>query len=577
MARITRWRLTVGVGVAGLVLAACGGGGSDEPATPPGPEVRQMAQGTVKGRNDAVVNGTYAWKGLPFAQPPVGALRWKAPIAPVAWSGTRDATTFGAACLQNGRLYGPGANNRYDATIGATLNTPVGSEDCLFLNVWRPASDTTGLPVIVFVHGGSNITGYTADPIYDGAALARAANAVVVTVNYRLGILGFMNLPQLKTGTDSATDSGNFALLDIVQSLRFVQQNAAVFGGNAGNVTLMGQSAGATNVWSLMASPLGAGLFHKAVPISGGISLASNLPPGTIPSLNPSATSLTQANTLLARLVIADGLAIDLPSAHAYVASQTAEQVAAYLRGKDGGTLLTTLLANGLTGSGPIPDGTVLPLDPIGAFAAGSYNKVPVLAGTTAEEGKLFPSFLTLLGGPPGFIITDAQLFNLWAGFDPDTPTLLTEGDILNAAYVPASTPVTGWTARAAQLTAASFGVGRDNVLNTLRTQQADIWHYQFDWAQQPAPWNTVYGAAHAFDLPFLFGNFGPSLFGQAIGGNANRGGRIALSDHMMASVGSFARNGDPNHASLGATWQPWPGQLHFNASLSAAQISATP
>ena len=572
MSSNTRWWVA---GAACLTLAACGGGGSAETQT--GPEIRQIAQGTIKGRNDAATNGTYAWKGIPFAQPPVGARRWKAPAAVAAWSGTRDTTHFGAACLQNGRLYGPGANNRFDATIGATLNTPVGSEDCLFLNVWRPASASTELPVIVFVHGGSNITGYTADPIYDGAALARSANAVVVTLNYRLGVLGFMNLPQLKTGLDSAEDSGNFALLDIVQGLKFVQQNAAVFGGNAANVTLMGQSAGATNVWSLVASPLGAGLFHKAVPISGGISLASNLPPGTIPSLNPASTSLAQGNALLARLVIADGLAVDLPSAQAYIATQSAPQVAAYLRGKAGATVLTTLLANNLTGSGPIPDGTVLPLDPIAAFAAGTYNKVPVLAGTTAEEGKLFPSFLTLLGGPAGFIVTDAQLFNLLFGFDPNAPTLLTEGDILNAAYVPSNTAVTGWTARAAQLTAASFGVGRDNVLNTLRTQQADIWHYQFDWAQQPAPWNTVYGAAHAFDLPFVFGNFGPSLFANAIGGNANRAGRLALSGHMMASVGQFARTGNPNHATLGATWQPWPGQLLFNASLTAAQISAVP
>ncbi|MGQ3045098.1 MAG: carboxylesterase family protein, partial [Brevundimonas aurantiaca] len=247
-------------------------------------------------------------------------------------------------------------------------------------------------------------------------------------------------------------------------------QNAAVFGGNAANVTLMGQSAGATNVWSLVASPLGAGLFHKAVPISGGISLASNLPVGTIPSLNDAAASLAQGNALLARLVIADGLAVDLPTAQAYIATQSAPQVADYLRGKAGGTVLTTLLANNLTGSGPIPDGTVLPLNPINEFAAGRYNKVPVLAGTTAEEGKLFPSFLTLLGGPAGFIVTDAQLFNLLFGFDPNAPTLLTEGDFLNAAYLPSNAAVTGWTARAAQLTAASFGVGRDNVLNTLRT-----------------------------------------------------------------------------------------------------------
>ena len=133
--------------------------------------------------------------------------------------------------MQNGRLYGPGANNRYDATIATTLNTPVGSEDCLYLNIWRPANHKDDLPVIVFVHGGSNISGYTADPVYDGAALARTANAVVVSVNYRLGIFGFFNQPQLKTG-DPLDDSGNFAMLDILKALQFIRHNIRNFGGD---------------------------------------------------------------------------------------------------------------------------------------------------------------------------------------------------------------------------------------------------------------------------------------------------------------------------------------------------------
>ncbi|WP_332738998.1 carboxylesterase/lipase family protein [Hydrogenophaga sp.] len=578
MIKSTSMRLGWVVGAAFVLLAACGGGSDPTPAAPaPLPEVRQTTYGTVKGSNDASTSGTYAWKGIPYAQAPVGPLRWKAPVAPAAWNGMRQTTAFGHACLQNGRIYGPGTNNTYDATIATTLNTPVGNEDCLTLNVWRPASDTTGLPVIVFVYGGSNISGYTADPVYDGAALARSANAVVVTLNYRVGVLGFMNLPQLKTGTNSAEDSGNFALLDIVQGLKFVQQNASAFGGNAGNVTLMGQSAGAINVWALMASPLGAGLFHKAVPLSGGISLASNLPLGSIPTLNPASTYLAQSNGLLARLVIADGLAADLLAAQAWIATQSSTQIADYLRGKAGGTILTTVLVNGLTGSGPIPDGNVLPTDPIAAMAAGLYNKVPVLAGNTGEEGKLFAPFLTLFGGPPGFKINDADRFNLMAAFNPDAPTLLTEGDIIDAAYLPSNTPVTGWSARTAQLAAAFMAPSRDNVLDTLKAQQADVWYYQFDWAQQPAPWNTVYGAAHAFDLPFLFGNFGPSVFSNATNSSANQPGRLALSARMMATLGSFARTGNPNHATLGATWQPWPGQLHFDASLTDAQISTVP
>ncbi|QTN28612.1 carboxylesterase family protein [Rhodoferax sp. AJA081-3] len=559
------------VAIAALV-GACGGTGNGvDPALS-----RSTSYGVVVGSDDAAGSGTYAWKGIPFAKAPVGALRWKAPVEPDAWQGQLVTKAFGNACLQNGRIYGPGANNRYDSTIASTLNTPVGHEDCLTLNVWRPANDSANLPVIVFVYGGSNISGYTADPVYDGAALAKAANAVVVTTNYRLGILGFMNLPQLKTGTDAASDSGNFALLDIVQALKFVKKNAAAFGGAADNVTLMGQSAGAINTWALMASPLAAGLFHKVVPISGGISLASNLPAGMLPTLNPASTYLAQGNGLLVKLLVADGKAVDAAAAAAYIATQSSAQIADYLRAKSGASILSTLLANGLTGSGPIPDGVVVPTDPIAAMAAGRYNKVPVLAGNTADEGKLFAPFLTLLGGKPGHKISDAERFALMANFNPDAPTTLTAADILDASYLPVTTPVTGFNAKTALLGNVFTAPSRDNVLNTLATQQAgSVWHYQFNWAQEPAPWNAVYGAAHAFDLPFLFGNFGPSVFSNAVNSSANKAGRVALSSAMMASLGNFVRTGNPNAAPLGTTWQPWPKKLVFDATLNQALISS--
>ena len=548
-----------------LALAACGGGGGSGDTN-----VRLTTYGLVTGVEAA---GAVSWKGIPFAKPPVGALRWKAPVEPDVWTSARDGSRFGNACIQNGRIYGPGANNTYDATIATTLNTPVGSEDCLTLNIWRPDSGQSDLPVIFFVYGGSDISGYTADPVYDGAALAKSANAVVVTANYRVGPFGFFNLAQLKTG-DAVQDSGNFALLDLIQALKFVKANAKTFGGDASNVTLMGQSAGAINVYALLTSSLATGLFHKAVPLSGGISLASDLPPGNIPTLNTAATYAAQGTSLLANLLIADGKAADLTSAQAYIATQSAADMAAYMRGKDAGTILTTLLAKGLTGSGPIPDGTVIPTDPIAAIGAGKYNKMPVLAGNTAEEGKLFAPYLTLLGGPAGFRIDDATRFNLMMNFDPNAATTLTEADILTAAYVPSNTPVTGWTAKAGLLASIFLAPSRDNVLNALKTQQSNVWYYQFNWAQEPAPWNTVYGAAHAFDLPFVFGNFGPSLFSNAANSKANEPGRLALSATMMASIAAFARNGDPNNATLGATWQPWPSRLFFDATPTQASIT---
>jgi para-nitrobenzyl esterase len=567
---LSPWRAALGACLA-AALTACGGGGGGSLSTDP--LARPTSLGPVLGVS---ANGAYAWKGIPFAQPPVGALRWKAPVAPALWTTPLVADHFGNACLQNGRIYGPGAHNTYDATIASTLDTPVGSEDCLTLNIWRPSNSDGNLPVIVFVYGGSDISGYTADPVYDGANLAKAAHAVVVTTNYRVGPLGFFNLAQLKGGSNTAAeDSGNFALLDLIAALKFVQSNAATFGGNPGNVTLMGQSAGAINIWALMTSPLAAGLFHKAVPLSGGISLASNLPPGTIPTLNPASTYAAQGNALLARLLIADGKAADMPSAQAYIATQSADSVAAYLRGKDAKVILSTLLANGLTGSGPIPDGNVIPTDPIAAIAAGRYNRMPVLASNTAEEGKLFALFLTLLGGPPGFKISDAVRVNMMMNFNPDAPATITEADILNPAYVPSNTPVTGWTAKANLLASVFMAPSRDNVLNTLKTQQSNVWYYRFDWAQEPAPWNTVYGAAHAFDLPFLFGNFGPSLFSNAANSSTNQPGRLALSSAMMASIGAFAATGDPNTPSLGVTWQPWPAKIVFDATLTQPKITA--
>lgn len=570
------------IGAAAL-LAACGGDDDDE--TPP-PTLRDTTFGPVQGQDLSASSGTYAWKGVPYAKPPVDALRWKAPVDPDAWSGTpRLAQQFAPACVQYGRIYGPGANNTYDASIATTLNTTVGSEDCLYLNIWRPATADAALPVLVFIHGGSNVSGYTADPVYDGAALARTANAVVVTVNYRLGIFGWLNLPQLKDGSSAADDSGNFATLDTIHALRFVNRNIARFGGDAGNVTVMGQSAGAINVYALLTAPqmvsASPKLMHKAVAMSGGFSLATTLPPGSLPTLNPASTALAQGNALLQQQVIADGLATDVTSANAWIATQTPAQVAAYLRGKTPATLLTTLLTRlvglGLAGSGPIPEGTVVPTDPIAAIRAGNYLKVPVIASTTRDEAKLFPTFLALapaLGGISGRLVNDATLFNTHFNYDPDAAPTVTLAQWIPAAYLPVDTPVTGFNARTDLLNTIFFIASRNDMMAALKTQQDNVWYYRFDWDEEPAPWNDIYGAAHAFDLPFVFGNFGPSLFAPIANSTANRPGRLALSDAMMKSLGAFARNGDPNHTALGVTWPVWPAQLRFDASTMATAIT---
>ncbi|HEY1228917.1 MAG TPA: carboxylesterase family protein [Ramlibacter sp.] len=541
-----------------------------------GKTVRQTAFGPIVGNDDTSTSGTYSWKGVPFAAPPVGNRRWAPPVDPVAWTAAKDTRAFGNACVQYGRIYGPGANNRFDATIGTTLNQAVGQEDCLYLNIWRPASQRDNLPVIVFVHGGSNVSGYTADPVYDGAALAKTAQAVVVTVNYRLGIFGFLNQPVLKTG-EPLNDSGNFALLDIAKALEFVQGNVAQFGGNPGSVTLTGQSAGAINVWAMIASPYVAQknprLFHRIAPLSGGLSLASNVP-GMIPTLNPASTYLAQGKALLTQLLVADKLATDEASAQAWVASVGTAQAAAYLRGKAMAKILSQPAA--FAGSGPIPDGAVLAVNPVESIKAGNYLHVPVLASNTRDEGKLFPSFLPLVGGTGNARkVTDAQLFDIQFHTNPEAPATTTLENWISAPYLPVDAPVTGFTARADLLNRVFFLASRNNIMDALKTQQGDVWYYRFDWDEQPAPWNDIYGAAHLFDLPFIFGTFGPSLFGNVSFDKANAPGRLDLSKAMMRSLGAFARNGDPNlPEALGVTWPTWPGALVFDASKTEKSIS---
>jgi para-nitrobenzyl esterase len=561
-----------------LQAAVCSAAG-DTPAT-----LRATTFGPIVGNDDAAATGTLSWKGVPYARPPVGELRWRPPVDPQPWTAARETRTFGNACVQSGRPYGPGRNNRYDATIAASLGQTVGAEDCLYLNIWAPARAAGALrPVIVWVHGGSNISGYTADPVYDGANLARTADAIVVSVNYRLGIFGFLDVAQLKSG-DPIADSGNFALLDLVQALRFVQANIAAFGGDPGKVTLMGQSAGAVDVYALLVSPVVTqakpALFHRLLAISGGISTPATLPPGSIPVVVPEANFARQGGALLAQALVADGTAADDAAARAWVAAHTPGEVAAYLRGKPADALLglvrTRLAPLGIGSSNPIPDGAVLPADPIAAIRAGRYLKVPVLAGNTRDEAKLFPTFLALspkLGGVSGRLVDDTTALNLMFKYDPDGPAATTVEQWIPAQYLPVDAPGTGFNARTDLLNQFFFIALRNDVLDALRTRQADVWHYQFDWHLLPAPFNDIYGAAHAFDLAFVFGNFGPSLFANISYSRANQAGRLALSQAMMKSVAAFARNGDPGDASQGVSWKPWPATLVFDASATASDV----
>lgn len=551
------------------------------------PLLRDTVHGQVMGIDASADSGTYQWKGLPYARPPVGQARWRAPADPEPWAGVRPATAFAPACKQTGRLYGPGLNNRYDASIGSTLGRPLGSEDCLYLNIWQPSAPTpTARPVIVWVHGGSNITGYTADPVYDGATLARSANAVVVSVGYRLGVFGFLDLAALKTGQPD-DDSGNFALLDIVKALEFVQANIARFGGDPTRVTLMGESSGAVNVYALLASPRlvarPAPLFHRIVPLSGGISSAATLPPGAIAGVLPRAVWAARGQALLVQSLVAEGSVADEDGARAWLAARTPQQAAAQLRAMPADRVLETvrtrLAPRGMAASNPIPDGWVVASEPIAAIRAGRYLKVPVLAGNCRDEAKHFPQLFALrpeLGGISGRLLDDAAAFDIAYRYDPEAPPQTRLEQWIPAAYLPAQAPVSGFDDRARKLSSLWFDAIRDDVLNALRSQQAEVWHYRFDWDRLPPPFDVIFGAAHAFDLPFVFGNFGPSLWANISFTRANAPGRLALSQAMMQSLGTFAREGNPQHAALGTAWPAWPASLLLDADAQAPRIRSS-
>jgi para-nitrobenzyl esterase len=381
-----------------------------------------------------------------------------------------------------------------------------------------------------------------------------------VTINYRLGLFGWLKLPQLATG-DAQADSGNFAILDQIQALRFIKANAQAFGGDPGNVTVMGQSAGAFDLWALLVAPASEGLLHKAVPLSGGL-------------LNVSAAQAqTWAGNLLVATLLADGTAADADAAQRYIATRTPAQVAAYLRGKSAEDMVRASTRPGLgIAPAPIADGTVIPADALGAIAAGNYRAVPVLSGTTTEEGKLF-------GGITGsYKPNDYDRFALQYNFNPDAPTALTEADLLNPAVLPVEKPATGWNAVSANLgTRIINGASGPSRTALAAKQPGRLWAYSFDWKQEPVPFNTVYGAVHAMDVPFIMGNFDrKNIFSFAFS-QANRPGREALSDAMIQSLSAFARTGNPNHPGLGTAWPVWPATLVLDASPAQARIRLAP
>src|SRR5579884_480710 len=435
---------------------------------------------------DGYQEGIRVFKGIPYARPPVGDLRWRAPQPPAPWDGVRAADKFGAACMQT--PYPEGSPYRSAAE-------PV-SEDCLYLNVWTPAkSNRERHPVMVWIHGGAFTRGSGSTPAYDGEELAKKG-VIVVTINYRLGIFGFFAHPELTKESDRNA-SGNYALLDQIAALEWVQRNIAAFGGDPKRVTIFGESAGSWSVNYLVASPLAKGLFQRAIGESGG----AFAPMKTLAEVEK--TGVEYARSLHAE-TLAD------------------------LRAIPAEKLLNT------PGSfPPNVDGWLLPHDVYTIFATGKQNDVPTIVGSNADEGKsLFPP-------PSGGREALERLVKARFGATADKvlaayPAATDEE--ARAAYYDAMRDVTfGWQMRTwARL--------------QTKTGKSRAYLYYFSRVP-PGPGAERYGAYHAAEIAYVFDNL------AELPRHAFTDVDRKLADEISSYWVNFARTGNPNGANL----PKWP------------------
>lgn len=500
--------------------------------------IKTIDSGTIIGTREE--NGIAVWYGLPFAKPPVDGLRWKAPRAEDAWEDTYMAVTPCQPCTQfaNMLLSSPG----YDET------EILGGEDCLYLNVWAPEAAGDGpKPVMFWVHGGANAIGEGIS--YSGKMLAEKYGVVVVTINYRLGPFGWFAHPALRgKGTSAEDRSGNFGTLDIIRALKWVQANIAAFGGDRDNVTLFGESAGAFNTLTLLASPLAEGLFHRAIaqsPVIDWIAEHSNWQPMSVAENymdDPEPGNHFSSRETIDNLLIADGLAEDRAAAKALQASMSDTQIERYLRAMAPEKLLSvysTKWGGMIIMPTAIQDGLVIPSkDALSVFQAGEFHHVPVMIGSNRDEMRFFlmldPAYtLNIMDAIP--VVLKPNTYELAARYLSDA-----------------------WKATAVDEIAAAMS----------RHQPDDVYVYRFDWDDEPNILGTdlsfIVGAAHGMEIPSVFADpdmvlMDAMAFTQT---PANREGREVLAETLSSYWAAMACNGAPGtgmaQAPLVAAWTPW-------------------
>jgi para-nitrobenzyl esterase len=494
---VARWGAVGGFTMAAVGLAGCAPHGDRGVATVKARTVYGAVAGKVRSP------GVVTFLGVPFARAPAGPLRFKPPRPPQPWTGVRDAFDFGPSCPQLEDPFEPSSRRTK-------------SEDCLHVNVWTPAADDAKRPVMVWIHGGGFINGGTADPMYDGTTFVQNGNVVFVSFNYRVGVLGWLYLGHIDP---NYPDSGNAGLLDQVAGLRWVQDNIAHFGGDPGNVTIMGESAGAGSVTTLMATPAAKGLFHKVIAQSGSPSFCRDVP-----------TAIRYANKFLA---IAgtnqmSGLR-EMPIGkllRCYTSFESAEGL------------------NASRAMGPVVGDPVLPKHPCDAIAQGQAAGIRLLHGTNRDEVKYWIMYFLPFNwwSPERVLERYAEALRLLK--DQATAKQVIayyrkkmkgsrDGDISHAMF----TDVFFWIP-AVQLAEAQAGHG-------------ETWMYQFTW---PSPvWFGMFGSHHALELPFVFNNFDPPGAKEMVGSHPPR----QLAELMQNAWIAFARDGTPGHAGI-PDWPPY-------------------
>ena len=490
---------------------------------------RDTQSGSVIGSEDA--NNTYVWLGIPFAAPPVADLRWRSPQPVKPWTETLGTTAFRDACVQ---LSGPLDGLPDDS--GAV----VGSEDCLYLNIWSPRDHSSfnaeKLPVMVWIHGGGNTIG-TANT-YDASLLAGSEQVVVVTINYRLGFFGWMSHPALRTPDRNALDaSGNYANLDMIAALQWVSDNIANFGGDQNNVTIFGESAGGRNVFSLMASPLAKGLFHRAIAQSGSVGTtplwrAENFHGDTQPG-----QALSSREWLSLQLQNS-GRAKDSKAARAAQMLMSDEETRDFMYSRSPQEILEGVSGGAGMYSAPqsFRDGTVLPQDTLyTVFSDPSrYNSVPLITGTNRDEAKLF-------------LAQDPEFVELRFGFLPRVKDLQAYNEL--SAYLTDS-----WKAMAV-----------DGIADIIAANSSEpVFAYRWDWDEGGKSWLIDYsellGAAHGLEVAYIFGGFDGAIGAPGLYTDNNIAGRDLLGQQMRSYWSEFASTGAPGNGRSGVLpqWRPW-------------------